>query len=289
MAKVNIADIFVAPLTTAKVVLTDAEMRSGCALVDFGADTTTLSIDKNNILRFLTVIPIGGNSITHDITTLQMEDEEAEMLKIQYGNVMYEEEAEDGRETVIQLEDGSRTIELQKLNDIIEARIEEIIANIRNQIEISGYDEKLRAGMVITGGGINLGKLNEYIHKKTNLKIRVASFIRNEVQLEGTVVVEKDGTENTILDCLAHGTENCRKAKVQETPVYTDTTTPTDLFGNNITDSAKETETKKEPTPPKPKKPRKNWFKTTVEKISNASNDLFFGRRNVNKVLSGEF
>ena len=45
---------------------------------DFGADTTTISVYKNNILRFLTVLPLGGNSITRDITTLQMEEEEAE-------------------------------------------------------------------------------------------------------------------------------------------------------------------------------------------------------------------
>lgn len=271
MANVEIADLLVSPMKTAKVVLTDAEMRSGCALVDFGADTTTVSIYKNNILRFLTVIPLGGNSITHDITTLQMEDEEAEMLKIQYGNVMYEEEAEDGKETVIQLEDGSRIIELQKLNDIVEARAEEIIANVWNQIELSGYDDKIRSGFVITGGGTNLRKLNEFIHKKTNQKVRVARFIRNEVQLEGTVVMEKDGTENTILGLLTEGTENCRKAKEPEKPVTIEQpTTPTDLFGAQIKETA---EVKKDP--PKPKKPKKNWFKTTVEKISNVSNDLF--------------
>ena len=53
-------------------------MRSGCALVDFGADTTTISVYKNNILRYLSVLPLGGNTITRDITSLQMEEQDAE-------------------------------------------------------------------------------------------------------------------------------------------------------------------------------------------------------------------
>ena len=67
-------------------------MRSGCALVDFGADTTTVLVYKNNILRYLSVLPLVGNNITHDITSLQMEEEDAEKLKLQYGDALYEEE-----------------------------------------------------------------------------------------------------------------------------------------------------------------------------------------------------
>ena len=272
LAGVEIADTFVSPTKLAKVLLTDAEMRSGCALIDFGADTTTVSVYKNSILRFLTVIPLGGNSITHDITSLQMEEEEAEHLKTLYGNAMYEEEAEDGKETVIQLEDGSRTIELQRLNDIVEARAEEIIANVWNQIELSGYDDKLLAGLITTGGGINLRNINEVLRKKSKThKIRVARFVRGEVETEGTVVLEKDGTENTILGILAAGTENCCKEKPVEKKVEVKepvSPPPGTLFT--------EEEVKPiEPEPKAPKKPKKSWFKTTVEKISNASNDLF--------------
>ncbi len=89
-AKIDIADQLIAPLVTANAVLTESERRSGCALIDFGADTTTISVYKNNILRFLTVLPLGGNSITRDITTLQMEEEEAERLKKAYGDALYE-------------------------------------------------------------------------------------------------------------------------------------------------------------------------------------------------------
>lgn len=276
LSKISIADVLIAPVRAAKAVLTDAEMRSGCAFVDFGADTTTVAVFKGNKLRFLSVIPLGGNNITHDITSLQMEEEEAEQLKIQYGTAIYEEEAGEGLETVIQLEDGSRTIELQKLNDIIEARAEEIVANVWNQIEYSGYQDKILSGIIMTGGGSNLRNMDELLRKRTKInKVRTGKFVRTDIKTDGTVVLEKDCTECTIMGLLAAGTENCRKEfkpipkeEVEEEIIKTINT-------GGLFDDDELIDKTKEEVKPKPKKPKKNWFKTTVEKISNASNDLF--------------
>ena len=128
-------DLLVAPTALAKAVLTENEMRSGCALVDFGADTTTVLVYKNNILRYLSVLPLGGNNITHDITSLQMEEEDAEKLKLQYGDALYEEEEDAETPAVCMSEDG-RTFELALLNNIIGARAEEILANVWNQLQL---------------------------------------------------------------------------------------------------------------------------------------------------------
>ena len=162
-AKIKIADLLIAPLVTANAVLSESERRSGCALVDFGADTTTISVYKGNILRFMTVLPLGGNCITRDITSLRIEEEEAESLKITYADATYEEEGEE--KATCQLEDEERTIELGILNDIIGARVEEIIDNVWNQIQLSGYDDKLLAGIIITGGTANLKNLDEVLRK----------------------------------------------------------------------------------------------------------------------------
>ena len=207
-AKIEIADLLISPLVTADAVLTESERRSGCALIDFGADTSTISIYKNNILRFLTVLPLGGNSITHDLVSLQMEEEEAERLKIRYGNAFYEEE--EGEEpATCQLEDGNRTIELGKLNNIIEARTEEIIANVWNQIQLSGYDDKLLAGLIITGGAANLKDLDEVLRKRSKIeKVRNTRFVRNTIHADEDVV-KKDGTQNTLFGLLIAGNENC--------------------------------------------------------------------------------
>lgn len=214
-ARIEIADLKISPLVTADAVLTESERRSGCALIDFGADTTTLSVYKNNMLRFLTVLPLGGNSITRDITTLQMEEEEAERLKVTYGDAILEEE--EGEEpATCSLEDGNRTLELSRLNNIIEARTEEIIANVWNQLQISGYDDKLLAGVIITGGGANLKHIDEVLRKRSKIeKLRFAKFPRNAVHADAPDIIKKDGTQNTLFGLLFAGNENCC---MQETP-----------------------------------------------------------------------
>ena len=207
-AKIDIADQLIAPLVTANAVLTESERRSGCALVDFGADTTTISVYKNNILRFLTVLPLGGNSITRDITSLQMEEEEAERLKKAYGDAFYEEE-EDQEEATCKLDDDSRTIKVSDLNNIVEARAEEIIANVWNQVQLSGYEDKLLAGIIMTGGAANLKNLDEMLRKRSKIeKIRMAKLPRNTVHAPSNVL-KKDGSQNTLFGLLFEGNQNC--------------------------------------------------------------------------------
>ena len=207
-AKIDIADQLIAPLVTANAVLTESERRSGCALIDFGADTTTISVYKNNILRFLTVLPLGGNSITRDITTLQMEEEEAERLKKAYGDALYEEDPEQ-EEATCKLEDDNRIIKVADLNNIIEARAEEIVANVWNQIQLSSYEDKLLAGIILTGGAANLKNLDETLRKRSKIeKIRMAKLPRNTVHASNNIL-KKDGSQNTLFGLLFEGNQNC--------------------------------------------------------------------------------
>ena len=207
-AKIDIADQLIAPLVTANAVLTESERRSGCALIDFGADTTTISVYKNNILRFLTVLPLGGNSITRDITTLQMEEEEAERLKKAYGDALYEEDPEQ-EEATCKLDDDNRIIKVADLNNIIEARAEEIVANVWNQIQLSSYEDKLLAGIILTGGAANLKNLDETLRKRSKIeKIRMAKLPRNTVHASNNIL-KKDGSQNTLFGLLFEGNQNC--------------------------------------------------------------------------------
>ena len=294
-AKIEIADLLISPLVTANAVLSESERRSGCALIDFGADTTTISVYKNNILRFLTVLPLGGNSITRDITSMQMEEEEAERLKITFGNVMYEEE-ESEEVATCQLEDGSRTVELQALNNIIEARAEEIITNVWNQIQLSGYDDKLLSGIIITGGAANLKNLDTMLRKRSKIeKIRTARSIRNTIQTDSDLI-KKDGTQNTLFGLLFEGKENCclveTRPVTHSQPVITE---PVNMFEEDEAlkeqEAAareakkkkdeedkrrrdedrrrKEEEKRKKEEARKKKKEGPSWFEKTFNKISN--------------------
>ena len=226
-ANVDIADYVTAPIAVADSVLTNAEKRSGCMLVDFGADTTTVSIYKNNILRHLAVIPLGGNNITKDICSQQIEEEEAEELKVRYGSAYTEPSADDDAKKY--LLEGKCSIEADLLEDIVEARVNEILSNVWNQVVLSGYADKLLSGAVLTGGGSNLRNIEEAFTKISKIeKVRVAKD--TQLTVKGAIELKKDGTQTTILSLLAAGRENCSLPEVvNETPVNN---VAKDLFGD---------------------------------------------------------
>ena len=200
------AEDLIAPLALADAVLTSSEKRSGCVLVDFGADTTTVSVYKNNILRHLAVIPLGGNNITRDICSQQIEEEDAEAIKIKFAQAYIEPRENEDENKTYNL-DSRCSINAILLEDIVEARINEILDNVANQIVLSGYESKLLAGAVITGGGINLRNMEEAFIKRTKIeKLRVAKD--THVSLKG-LEIKKDGTNNTLIALLAAGKENC--------------------------------------------------------------------------------
>jgi cell division protein FtsA len=200
------AEDLIAPLALAEAVLTSSEKRSGCALIDFGADTTTVSVYKNNILRHLAVIPLGGNNITRDICSQQIEEEDAEALKVRFAQAYTEPTENDDENKTYRLDNGC-SINTILLEDIVEARLNEILDNVANQIVLSGYENKLLAGAIITGGGINLKNMEEAFIKRTKIeKLRIARD--THISLKG-VEVKKDGSNNTLIALLAAGKENC--------------------------------------------------------------------------------
>lgn len=274
---ITMADLILSPLAQTKSILTDSEMRSGCAIVDFGADTTTLSIYKNNLLRFLCVLPLGMNNVVKDICTLQMEEEDANWLLTQYGSAICMDEEGENPATCT-MRDG-RTIAINKLNDIVEARIEEILQNIVNLLQLSGYEDNLFAGVVLTGGGSNLPNLEEAFKKKSGIeKVKTAKFTYHTVH--GANELSKDGTTGTLIGLLLSGTENCCLPE-EEKPIEGDGQQG-ELFEEEVIEEApaqevkkpKEEKPKEEEKPQKPAKPKKNFFSKFVDKIQG---ELFDG------------
>lgn len=207
-AQVQILDGYVGPMIQADAVLTDEDRHQGCALVDYGADTTTVSVYKNGLLRHLRVIPLGSALITRDLSVaLNIELEQAEQLKCTYGlcNLIG---SQDDDETVTV---GNTKVSLKHVGEIIEARNEEIIKNVSAQIAASGYKEVLYSGIVLTGGGSQLRQLD-------NVFTRIMPSMRKpRIVVEpacGVVWNEPswkhgDGSQLSLLSVLIKGDENC--------------------------------------------------------------------------------
>ncbi len=206
-AGINVAEMYLAPLALADSVLTEAERRSGCALVDFGADTTTVSVYYKNILRHLAVIPLGTNNIIKDIASLQMEESDAEKMLLKYGSAYTDNNDIDNN--MKYSIDQDRQVETRKFIEIVEGRVEEIIANVWCQVP-EDYCDKLLGGIILTGGGSNMREIEKAVRNYTHIdKIRIAKFVTQTITSTLSEVTTHDGMMNTVLGLLAKGDINC--------------------------------------------------------------------------------
>ena len=206
-AGIAIAEMYLAPLALADSVLTDAEKRVGCVLVDLGAETTTVSVYYRNILRHLAVIPLGGNNITIDIASLQMDDENAEKIKLKYASAYTD--SKDIDENLKYSIDEDRQVDSKTFIEIVEARLEEIIKNVWYQVP-SEYTDKLLGGFIITGGVSNMKNIDKAFKQHTGVdKIRIANFVQETINSNIPEITAHDATMNTVLGLIAKGDMNC--------------------------------------------------------------------------------
>lgn len=206
-AKIEVADIFVSPLALANAVLSEDEKKMGCALIDFGAGTSKLIVYKGGKLVDLSVIPFGGNIVTSDIKSLNIIESEAERVKLEYGCATADLE----NETTVQITsaDGLNDCELKlaELNNVIEARVKEILENIIARLEATGIQNELGAGIIITGGASELKGLATVVKERLNMNVRFA-FLRKGIVENDRNIAGRSG-EFSAVGLLMQGTENC--------------------------------------------------------------------------------
>ncbi len=206
-AGINIAELYLAPVALADSVLTDAEKRGGCALVDLGADTTTVIVYHKNFIRHIAVIPLGGNSITRDLTSLLIDEKDAERMKLKYASAYTD--LNDIDSSMRYSVDPEQSVESRTFIDIVEARIEEIVENVAVQIP-KEYNDKLLNGFVLTGGGANMKNIERAFRTYAQAeKVRVAKTITQPVSSSHMEINAKNGRMNTVLGLIAKADMNC--------------------------------------------------------------------------------
>lgn len=191
-------------LSTAYVALSNEDRQAGVMLVDFGAETTTVSIYKDGLLRYLSTIPLGGQNITRDIMTLKVTGSEAESFKVRLGSAKVM-----GEESNITLR-GENLSEIKSLDlsKVVKARIEEIVANVNAHFDYAKCDRKsLGAGMVIVGGAAKLSNLAELLAEKCDIRVRKGA-LRQDMLLD-VASQSKSADYLQILGLLYCGRENC--------------------------------------------------------------------------------
>ncbi|MDD3877404.1 MAG: cell division protein FtsA [Bacteroidales bacterium] len=175
MAGLETKDLILEPLASAEAVLSEEEKEAGVALVDIGGGTTDIAIFHDQILRHTAVIPFGGNIITEDIKEgCSIIKSYAEHLKVNFGSAL---ESKNSHDYIVSIPGvrgrDPKEISLKNLASIIQARMEEILAQVDFEIKSSGFANKLICGIVLTGGGAQLKDIKQLTEFVTGHSTRI--------------------------------------------------------------------------------------------------------------------
>ena len=179
-------DIILEPIASAMVCLTHEEKQQGVVLVDIGGGTTDVVIYVDGNPVFTKVIPIGGAIITKDVANVcQIPEDLAEKLKVSYGTCVIEKSNKNNFITIPQFhESAPKQISEPFLAEIIYSRVQmDILTQIQKAITESGYEKRIRAGVVLTGGGAALRHLKELcqytLQRNTRIGIPDIGFVNS--------------------------------------------------------------------------------------------------------------
>jgi cell division protein FtsA len=174
-AGVEVDEIALASLASAHAVLADNEREMGVVLVDIGGGTTNIAIFIDGTVWHTVTLGVGGEYITNDVAIgLRLPTETAEAVKVEYGHARSVQVGHEERFTVETFGDGGPlSVPRWKLAEIIEARAEEIIIMVGQEIKRSGYDGLLPAGVVLCGGVAELPGIRDLAREVLELPVRV--------------------------------------------------------------------------------------------------------------------
>jgi cell division protein FtsA len=175
---IEIDDLILEPLAAAEAVLEPEEKLDGVIMADIGGSTTDVAIYKDNAVCYTSVLPVGGYQISRDISIgLGLTFEASEEIKKSYGNVMPDYGNDTKQDMTIAC--GSENISSNDLNDIIRARVEELIRLIIMESPEKDFARFIPAGLVLTGGGANLHGIIQMSQDIARMPVRLgvpASF-----------------------------------------------------------------------------------------------------------------
>jgi cell division protein FtsA len=151
----EVNDIILEQLAASHAVLTEDEKDLGVCLVNIGGGTTGIAVFSEGAIQYTAVIPIAGDHVTNDIAmALRTPTKAAEAIKIKYAFAVPElASASEMLEVLSVNERPGRKISAKVLSDVVSARYEELFSLVRNELKLSGFEPRIAAGMVITGGG----------------------------------------------------------------------------------------------------------------------------------------
>ncbi|MDA0983022.1 MAG: cell division protein FtsA [Proteobacteria bacterium] len=173
----EVDDLILQPLASARAVLSGDEKDLGVCLVDIGGGTTDLAIFTGGAIRHTAVIPIAGDQITNDIAmALRTPTADAEAIKVRHGVAL--RQLADPNESIEVPgigERAPRVMSRQTLAEVIEPRVEELYSLVQQVLRESGHEELLSSGIVLTGGSSTMRGMVELGEEIFHMPVRVGA------------------------------------------------------------------------------------------------------------------
>ena len=186
----SVSNYILQPIASSVSVLDENEMDLGVALIDIGGGTTDVAIFHDKSIKHTKVIGVAGNQVTNDIReSLGIVTTEAEKLKKEFGFAT--------EDAIIKEEDiyikgvgarGNVKIPVTLLTQIIHVRMRELFSIIDNELRQTGFKNKIKAGIVLTGGGALLKGCKELAEEvfgmpaRIGIPIELGSGLSNEIE-----------------------------------------------------------------------------------------------------------
>lgn len=214
-AGIEVAELVFEPLGTAEAVLTQDERELSVLLVDIGGGSTEYSLFSEGEVQHSAVLPIGASHFTNDLAmVLRTPFAEAERIKVRHGCCMESLVADDDGVIVPAVAGGTKRIApMSELCEILQPRADELMSLVRDELVRSGWDDTLRGGVVLTGGGAQLNGLLEMTQQIFGSSVRYG-LPRG---LGGLVDVINNPTWASASGLLLYGrdAEDCRRRSHQ--------------------------------------------------------------------------
>jgi len=159
-------------IAAARAVTNSAQRENGVGVLDMGGATTSLAIFDEGELQFVGTIPLGGNDVTKDLATvLATVPDIAEEIKVRFASPV---KGENDKAIIVKRGREEYRFKRKDVDEVVEARLEEIFEAVRRMLQIAGYDRRLPEGLVLCGGASKMRGIDVFARKQVELAVRIA-------------------------------------------------------------------------------------------------------------------
>jgi len=189
-------EIILEQLASAYSVLTEDEKELGVCLVDIGGGTSDIAIFTEGSIRHTGVIPIAGDQVTNDIAmALRTPTDDADEIKVKYACALTQ--LANGADSIKVPSVGDRPpreLSRQALAEVVEPRYVELFTLVQQELQRSGFQDMLAAGIVLTGGTSKMEGVVDLAEEIFHAPVRIgaphnvaglADIVRNPIYSTG--------------------------------------------------------------------------------------------------------